>query len=380
MSALEPADLPELSEALLSCAGQSQSIRLGGHFSKNSMGGPLAAAQACLTTRKLNRVLEYEPRDLTISVQAGLSYRELTALLAGNGQMLPLDPPLSATATVGGVLATNCSGPRRRQFGTARDMLIGMQFVTLQGKVIQSGGMVVKNVAGLDMAKLMIGSFGTLAAIGVANFKVVPVPPRSRTFVLSFSSLKDAMARRDAILRSVAQPAAIDLVNAPAAQRLNIQGPALLLRVGASEILVARYTAEFGGDIAEGEQEARIWEAVEEFVPHFLEQNPEGVAVRVSSTLTAIGQVQQSLSVPGLSRAGSGITYACFPHWEAAQPWLMETRAAGMKAVIEFAPPEGKSELPLWEPLGKDFAIMEKIKRMFDPQGLLNRGRLYGRI
>ena len=90
--------------------------------------------------------------------------------------MVPLDPPFAEAATVGGVVAANSSGPRRRLYGTARDLVIGMQFATLEGKLVQSGGMVVKNVAGLDMAKLMIGSFGTLAAIAVVNFKLLPMP------------------------------------------------------------------------------------------------------------------------------------------------------------------------------------------------------------
>ena len=102
-----------------------------------------------------------EPNDLTISVEAGILWSELTDLLAANRQMIPLDPPFADTATVGGVVATNCAGPRQRLFGTARDLVIGMTFATTKGKLIQSGGMVVKNVAGLDMAKLMIGSFGT---------------------------------------------------------------------------------------------------------------------------------------------------------------------------------------------------------------------------
>ncbi len=121
-------------------------------------------------------MLEYEPRDLTISVEAGLPWREFTSLLAANRQMVPLDPPFAADATVGGVVAANSSGPRRRLYGTARDLVIGMRFATLEGKLVQSGGMVVKNVAGLDMAKLMIGSFGTLAAIAVVNFKLLPAP------------------------------------------------------------------------------------------------------------------------------------------------------------------------------------------------------------
>src|SRR5256886_13255208 len=100
--------------------------------------------------------------------------------------MVPLDPPFSQGATVGGVIASNTSGPRRRLYGTARDLVIGMTFATLEGKLVQSGGMVVKNVAGLDMGKLMIGSFGTLAAIAVVNFKLLPMPAANATFVIPF--------------------------------------------------------------------------------------------------------------------------------------------------------------------------------------------------
>src|SRR5437763_1211004 len=134
-------------------------------------------------------VLQYEPHDLTISVEAGLPWADLTRLLAANRQMVPLDPPFSA-ATVGGVMAANSSGPRRRLYGTARDLVIGMTFATLEGKLVSTGGMVVKNVAGLDMGKLMIGSFGTLAAIAVVNFKVLPAPEVERLFLLAFDTVE----------------------------------------------------------------------------------------------------------------------------------------------------------------------------------------------
>ena len=123
--------------------------------------------------------------------------------------MIPLDPPFAGSATVGGVVAANTSGPRRRLYGTARDVIIGMKFATLEGKLVNSGGMVVKNVAGLDMAKLMIGSFGTLAAIAVVNFKLAPAPAVTRTFVLSHRRLEDAIATRNRILQGVLQPSAL---------------------------------------------------------------------------------------------------------------------------------------------------------------------------
>src|SRR6185295_2391395 len=153
-----------------------------------------------------------------VSVEAGMPYAELSRILAENRQMVPLDPPFAQQASIGGVIATNSSGPRRRLYGTARDLVIGMTFATLEGKLVKSGGMVVKNVAGLDMGKLMIGSFGTLAAIAVVNFKVLPAPQVERLFLLSFDALDTAIAARNHILRSVLQPAAVDLLNRLAAK------------------------------------------------------------------------------------------------------------------------------------------------------------------
>ena len=184
MTHLEPATSAELAEILGACGAQRRTVELGGHFSKRAMGGPVTPADAVVSTARLSGVAEYEPKDLTISVEAGLGYRVLTDLLIENRQMLPLDPPLAGEATVGGVVASNSSGPRRRLYGSARDMVIGMTFVTMEGKEVRSGGMVVKNVAGLDMAKLLIGSFGTLAAITRVNFKLVPRPPQERSYLL----------------------------------------------------------------------------------------------------------------------------------------------------------------------------------------------------
>src|SRR5579871_4014239 len=169
---LFPESADDLAGMLLDAAAQQQAIVLYGNATKDQMGGPIAPADVSISTQKLNRVLQYEPRDLTISVEAGISYRELSRVLAEHRQMVPLDPAFADRATLGGIVAANVSGPRRRWYGTARDMVIGMTFATLEGKLVQTGGMVVKNVAGLDMGKLMIGSYGTLAAIAVVNLRV----------------------------------------------------------------------------------------------------------------------------------------------------------------------------------------------------------------
>src|SRR5262245_36935545 len=188
--------------------------------------------------------------------------------------MIPLDPPFADNASVGGVIATNSSGPRRRLYGTARDVVIGMQFATLEGKIVQSGGMVVKNVAGLDMAKLMIGSFGTLAAIAVVNFKLSPMPEVERSFLLPFDSPAAADAARSAILKGQLQPAALDLLNPAAGKTLGNRGWLFAIRVGGNVAAVDRYErefAQFADSVAlEAERQTALWRYIENFTPAFL--------------------------------------------------------------------------------------------------------------
>jgi glycolate oxidase FAD binding subunit len=341
MSTLLPETAEQLAESLREAASAHRTIRLGGNFSKDRLGGAPQPADVVISTSRLNRLLQYDPRDLTISVQAGMRFAELERILAEHRQMLALDPGWAEDSTVGGVVAANLSGPRRRLYGTARDMVIGMTFATLEGKLISSGGMVVKNVAGLDMAKLMIGSFGTLAAIAQVNFKVFPVPTESRAFVMEFPTAAAAFAERDRILRGVLQPSAIDIVNWPAGYRL-------LVHAGGNAKALDRYAREI--PLAQACPES-VWEEVREFTPRFLARNPEGRVVPFSRKLTEMSALVERLNVPIIARAGSGVIYAHF---------------------AQSAPEIERSA-------GDEHAMMTLVKEMFDPEHLLNRGRLYGR-
>ena len=381
MDSIKPQTAAELAASLAAAAQADRTITAGGAFSKQRMGGPACPSALNISVVSLRRVLQYEPQDLTISVEAGLPWRELQALLARHRQMIPLDPPYFDTATVGGVVAANSSGPRRRLYGTARDVVIGMKFATLEGKLVQSGGMVVKNVAGLDMAKLMIGSFGTLAVIASVNFKLVPVPALSRTFALAFDDLDGAIAARDRILHGVLQPAAIDLLNPPASARAGRSGWLLLIRAGGNRAAMDRYSREIAGaEELEGPAEDALWRAVREFVPDWMGEDERRAVVRCSTTLAGLAGVLRSLDVPVLSRAGSGVCYACFRDIAFAAGWLADAAGRGWKAVIEFAATSDKQGLDLWPGAGGDLAVMERLKTLFDPKRLLNRGRLYGRI
>ncbi|MEO8661528.1 MAG: FAD-binding oxidoreductase, partial [Bryobacteraceae bacterium] len=286
----------------------------------------------------------------------------------------PLDPPLRQKATVGGVLAANCSGPRRRLYGTARDVVIGMTFATMEGKLVRCGGMVVKNVAGLDMAKLMIGSMGTLAAMAIVNFKLAPAPAGSLTFVSQFADAEGAFAARDEILKGVLQPAAMDVLNAAAASRCGRSGWVLALRAGGSDAVLARYRRELQGfEGLDGAAERRFWEAVEEFSPRFLAEHREGAMVRVSCQLQEMRGVVESMPGAVVCRAGNGVLYGHFTDAGAAAAWMQKTETL---CVMEYGETAGER----WPRPGVDLATMRKIKAMLDPKNLLNAGRLYGRI
>jgi glycolate oxidase FAD binding subunit len=356
-----------LAQALAEARAAGRRIALEGAGSKRRFGGPIGEADVTLHTTSLHRLLQYEPHDLTISVQAGMAWAELEATLTANGQAIPIDPPCAASATVGGVVAAGLSGPRRLKTGAVRDLVIGMTFATLEGKLIQTGGMVVKNVAGLDMGKLMIGSWGTLAAIVSVNFKLTPAPPRSRTFVLPASRLDNAQ-------RGVLLPIAYDLWKKPGA------GTQLLVQCAGTEAVIERSTRELpGAEIVEGDPERSLWQEVREFGPRFLDANPQGVLVRTPCTLTQTAELLATLPGAGVARAGNGIVYGAFANGSEARAWMQQTMAAGYQPVVEAAPvgfPGGER----WPNAGNDFALMEKLKGMFDEGRLLNRGRLYGRI
>ncbi len=339
-----PENPQQLAECLGAVARAHRAIRLGGSFSKERFGGALQAADVTVSTAAMTRVLQYEPRDLTISVEAGMPFAELERVLAKCGQILPLDPPIDPArpeaSTVGGVIASNLSGARRRLYGTARDMIIGMTFATLEGKLVSSGGMVVKNVAGLDMAKLMIGSFGTLAAIATVNFKVFPAPAKARTFATEFTSAAEAFAERDRILRSVLQPSAVDLINWPSGLRL-------LVHAGGNAAALDRYARELPrAEVCD----RSIWREIREFTPRFLARHPRGGVAPISTSLTEMPDAVSKLDVPFIARAGSGVIYA---HYAENPPAIA---------------------------IHGDFATMVRVKEMFDPEHLLNRGRLHGRI
>lgn len=350
---------------------------MGGGFSKEAMGGAVAGAGTRISTSGLKRVLAYEPKDLTLSVEAGLPWAELNSMIGRERQMIPLDPPLGEVSTVGGVVAANLSGSRRRLYGTARDLVIGMSYATLDGELAESGALVVKSVAGYDIHKLLIGSFGTLAAIASVNFKVAPAPEVSRTFVFSSGKIEPAMEIRARVAGSVLQPAAVDYLNPEAARGSGLDGHCLLVRASGTERLLARYAAELGGAaVLEGSAEAVVWESIGALAPRWIAHAGGVAVVKLVHPAKAISEIVSASDGAVWSQALSGVTRVACKHAAA----VGKAFGLGHVGVVEWSDPAKRQGIELWPAPGGDFELMKQMKSVFDPKGLLNPGRMHGRI
>jgi glycolate oxidase FAD binding subunit len=386
MQPVTPKTAEDLAFALRQASAKQRTVEVFGNNSKRLMAGPALPAEVTISTAGLKRILHYEPNDLTISVEAGMPFADLQATLANNKQMIALDPPYYAKATVGGVVASNSNGPMRRLFGTARDLVIGMKFATLEGKLISAGGMVVKNVAGLDISKLLIGSFGTLAAITSVNFRLHPMPEQTCTFVFSDNDLESLLDQRDKLMVSVLRPMAMDIISPPAATRLGLRGHVLAVRAAGSPKVLARYEKELPGSTKlTGHEDAALWSQVREFSGDFLRRQPNGVVLRISTKLADVPVLLRLISGSTICRAATGVTYVYLTSWQGLPPLWQAAIDNSWHAVVEFAPDENRGNKELWllgpaEATAEGVEMMRKIKVMFDPNNLLNRSRLYGRI
>src|SRR5712691_6547230 len=277
-----PANVKQVAQivALTSQHGLTLMARGGG--SRTNLGAIPEQIDVLLETNRLTRLLEHEAPDLTCHVEAGLTLAALQAQLATKGQWLAFDPPDAGQATLGGLLASNASGPKRLRYGSARDLVIGLHVVQANGEVARSGGRVVKNVAGYDLNKLYIGSLGTLGVIVEANFKLQPLPVAERTLLLTYTNASEAMQTVIAILGSMLTPSALELIDGGAASdmsdffRINLPtngytlaidfegGMATIDRqIDETRLLARKHGALLGDDLT-GEAQERFWNVVRE--------------------------------------------------------------------------------------------------------------------
>ncbi len=368
--------------------------RLIGSGSKSNLGNPLGSYQRLVSSVQLAGLVDYQPEDLTITVQAGMPFAKLQSILGEQGQMLPLDPPELEGQTIGGLLATNRNGPRRLLYGAARDLLIGCRFVLSDGSIGHSGGRVVKNVAGYDLHKLFIGSFGTLGMLTEVTFKVAPRPQYVGAGQAEFGSVEQAYQAARQCVRSNLTPSALETVQedispnascillfAAEGMRVAVDGQL----AGLSEI--CRKAGAVSTKLLEDGPAVLQAEANLENRYNTLEGQP--LQIRVSTTLTGLPRAHALLAEIGraaggdarvVSRAGSGITYLLArpapPKLEKLAPLIKKGREAsqvdGGSLVVERAPVEIWPQLDAWGDFGDANASMQALKNALDPRHLLN--------
>ena len=231
-----------------------------------------AQAGIVLQTSRLTQVEHYDHADLTVGVGAGTTVAQLNAMVGADRLLFACDPPLPERATVGGILATASHGPLRHGYGALRDFCIGSRFVTGDGRRAKGGGRVVKNVAGYDLMKLLIGSYGTLAVITSASFKLFPAPRQTRTFLAEFKTAKEALEFRDRVVRSPLAPICLELVSPIARKMMRPEMTSdawvICVRASGSDAVLARYRKELGAAVTrelEGDGERKMWRVIEDF-------------------------------------------------------------------------------------------------------------------
>lgn len=374
-----------------------------------ALGATPERVDVVLSVDRLRRQLAYEPGDMTTTVQAGMPLIELQGVLGAQSQFVALDPPATLTTTIGGVIATNASGPRRLLYGTARDVVLGISVVTADGTRTKAGGRVVKNVTGYDLTKLYIGSLGTLGVILELTFKVHPLPAGEETVGIACSGHADILPVQNALLRLPLRLNSLELLNTPALAALQAgsgvtvpPSPYLFLARLEGDSAVTTGQKQCIAEALRGlslgtpadthdwkpEEQQRLWTSLATQALT-TESVTAKVGLRITDLAAFCAEIQAlSTDPPWLlcAHAGNGIASVQIPTDDVndetllTQIWALDAcvdRLNGHR-VIERAPVAVKRRCEVWGPVGDNFAVMQALKASYDPRRRLNPGRFIG--
>jgi glycolate dehydrogenase FAD-binding subunit len=382
---VEPPDGEAVAAILAWASREKLSLVPRGSGTKLDWGPTPHSIDLLLSTARLNRVIAHRHGDLTATVQAGATLAAVNAELARHRQWIPLDPPAADRATIGGVVATNDSGPRRHRYGAPRDLIIGIELARADGRLAKGGGIVVKNVAGYDLPRLLTGSFGSLAVIVSATFKLYPLTSASRTLVADCRSPEELGSLVSTFLASPLTPTALELAMPPL--RLLVRFESIDAAVEKQTATATKLIEEGGGRVraVAGSEEAEVWAA---HARHAWDGPGAVIKVSVlpdqlSKTLGTLQRLSNGYAVAG--RAGLGVLLVRVDGTIDAQARvvndLRESLPQGRgSAVAVRASRELKGAIDVWGPIGDGLRLMREVKRQFDPAGILNPGRGPGGI
>jgi glycolate oxidase FAD binding subunit len=414
-----PATIDEVSRVVAYASQEHRAIVPRGNGSKMKMGGIPRKIDIVLSTRRLNRITDRDCENLTLAAESGLTLGEVQQGLAkvGKGYFLPLDPPFTDQATLGGIVATNSSGPKRLLYGSARDMMIGAKAVFPNGDIVVSGGKTVKNVSGYDMCKLLIGSYGTLGILCEMTFKLLPLPEKEATLGLSFAALEDA----DDFVRELRGgqliPSSIEILNGLAVQKMrySVSMPPngnYLVAVGLEGVAesIDRQVTEMSemgkkhGTLEamtlDAEKHQAFWVALRDFSSRLTDEDSNVISMKSNFLISKCGDILGSyekiarglgIHCAFISHAGNGILYShALPgksfrskagsFVELIEKLTAEAAKNGGGLVVESSPPSIKKKVDVWGQSRSDYVVARRLKEQIDPAGILNIGRFVGGI
>jgi glycolate dehydrogenase FAD-binding subunit len=396
---VSPASLGEVSDVLGLAWEEGLAVTPRGSGSALDLGAPPARVDLVVDLRGLNRVVEYNPDDLTVSVEAGLALGALNRQLGERGQRLAIDPATSAARTVGGVAATNASGPLRCRYGSMRDLVLGVRFVQADGVVTWGGARVVKSVTGYDVPKLMVGSLGTLGVLGELALRLHPLPECERTWLLTVPSFERLQACLERILDSSLEPNRVEVLDAGALAGFGAGDAKAALAVSFGT--VADAVREQGERLVElarrvgaagTERPMEIWRDIERVATGTNADLVLDIATLPARIASTMRTVTLEMAARGsdvrwrlVGRATVGALCAIVPGAPTALgaaliPRLREAVAPfGGHVIVRRGPRELRRAIDPWGPLDPPaFELMRRIKHEFDARGVLNPGRFVG--
>ena len=412
-SIAKPANEDELRDTVSSANVDGTAIFPWGGGTRMGLGNVPARRGIVVETAALNRVVSHNAADMTATFQAGATMRFVSETLARAGQLLAIDAPLPGSATVGGTLAAGLSGHTKWQFGHLRDTVIGMKVVQPDGAVTKSGGQVVKNVSGYDMSRLHIGGLGGLGVILEASFKLTPIPMYESTLVARFDDLQDAMNCSLEVFNSYVTPLAISAFDSGVADGVGVDdraGTYVAFRLGGRPRTLDRQVDEVGGACARNGAAAaeqttgggveRLWRALSDY--GWGDGSDAALSLRVSTMPSEVGEVHRLIErvaegadgrygVDALSQPGFGTVESFWRLREGGDSGggaggLVEIVNAvrggadriGASVIVQSCPADVKREIDVWGAEPRGMGVMRRLKAQYDPNGIMNPGRLAG--
>jgi glycolate oxidase FAD binding subunit len=423
-AAVQPVERRVISEVMQWASSQGISVFPRGGGTKLFLGNTPSETGVALDLSRLRRVLDYAPADMTATVECGMTLARLQQELAVGSQYLPLQSPLAEQATIGGILASNSTGPLRVSQGQPRDWLIGISVISAEGVETKAGGKVVKNVTGYDLNKLYTGSMGTLGIIADATFKLSPAPAERIALLARFSSLEEGTRAAKDLLGQVTAPQGVQVIDSQAANQLRdalSSGHLSQLEGGlpASEALALVFLS--GRPRAVARRRDGCTRSLRDSGATALTDLNEQASQTLLRSLTDLGYSGETrphlgirISAPPSSIAevisrARGDTNLGFPPGVVADPgfgivrlywwfgsigqWIDDSRVlnaimrtrelarvAGGFAVVEHCPLGLKGQIDVWGDPPGGAEIMRRIKQKFDPRGIMSPGRFVGRL